>query len=145
MPTHIVQAPSISKFKTELKSFLGPGKPPKFYLLGSKRGNMLHTRLRVGLTNLKDHQFRIGNAISPHCDCGFLRETTQHYILSCALFGTQRDLLFNALSLINNLEFARMTERKKIETLLHGTGLDESVSRRVATEFQKYILATGHL
>ena len=44
-------------FKKEISKISSLVKPPKYYSLGSKTGNCLLTRLRVGMSKLNAHSF----------------------------------------------------------------------------------------
>ena len=73
------------EYKEKLKLVLKPQKL-KHYAYGSKLGNKLWTRLRLGRTFLNSHGYSIGKVPSPACHCYHNNETVQHYMLDC--FGT---------------------------------------------------------
>ena len=52
----------------------------------------LLTRLRLKFSNLKEHKFRHGFAdmINPTCACGADVKTTEHFLLHCHFYSTQR-------------------------------------------------------
>ena len=101
-----------SEFKEKLKVTLKP-KKFKHYSYGSKLGNKLLTRLRLGRTYLNSHGYVIGKVTSPACQCHFTDETVQHYLLDCFLYTNERQLLFSQVDqFVTN--FNTMPKYKKI-------------------------------
>ena len=49
---------------------IGLPKPPYYYALGSKEGNILHTQTRNDMTYLNSQLYKIQKFPSPACDCG---------------------------------------------------------------------------
>ena len=86
-----------SEFKKELKVSLKPTKI-KHFSYGSKLGNKLLTRLRVGRSFLNSHGYAIGKTPSPECSCHARQETTRHYLLQCFLYTVERQNLVDRLS-----------------------------------------------
>ena len=60
------------------------------------------TRLRVGLSHLRDHKFKHGllDSLNPICSCGLDIETC-HYLLHCPNFTNERSTPLNIVSTIN--------------------------------------------
>ena len=60
------------------------------------------TRLRLGLSHLRDHKFKHGflDSLNPICSCGLDIETTCHYLLHCPNFINERTLFLNDVSRI---------------------------------------------
>ena len=50
------------------------------------------TRLRVGLSHLREHKFHhnFRDSLNPTCNCGSAIESTKHYLLHCSNFKNQR-------------------------------------------------------
>ena len=65
-------------------------KIPSFYNCGTRRNQILHTRLRLGCSSLHDHLFSRNLIPTRYCDCGLI-ETTQHYLLHCNKYTQIRD------------------------------------------------------
>ena len=88
-----VQCKNLEDFKIYTKKEF---KPPKYkhFSGGTKLGNTLLTRIRVGRSFLNEHKFTIGLADNPECLCHFRTESPQHYFLDCFLYLQQRQLLF---------------------------------------------------
>jgi hypothetical protein len=79
---------------------------------GSRKFNILHTRLQHQCSSLKADLIKIHVVHDPKWSCGSPIEDAIHYFLECQLYNNQRISLFN--DLINmNIEI-------NIETLLFG-------------------------
>ena len=72
----------------------------KHYAKGSKYGNSLITKLRVGRSYLNAHSYSIGLSESPACDCGAPQESSQHVLLSCPLYCSERQALIEKVQTI---------------------------------------------
>jgi len=129
----------ITQFKKTIFLSHGPSKPPKYYSFGNKNANILHTKLRLGISELNCHQFQIQKVDSTSCDCGH----TQHFVLDCPLYTNTRRLLFENASEILQINFAACVPSKKLEILIHGKGLTDYDSGRVAYCFQTFIAQTN--
>ena len=88
LPDHIKVCPSIKTFKQYLKK----DNPivPKYYYLGSRKLQILHTRLRLGCSSLNADLFRNHVSDSDRCRCG-LPETADHFLLSCIFYNVSRN------------------------------------------------------
>ena len=130
-------------FKREISKQLGTPAPPKFYSLGTRPGNKLHTSLRLGVSKLNSHLFKFQLIDSTKCECSYHNETTEHFILNCPLYTNLRISLFSRLSDALFLDFNALSKANQIETLIHGSGLNTDQQKIVAYEFQKYLLRSG--
>ena len=131
-------------FKKRLYAYAGINMSPSSYLsTGSKIGNRLHTRLRLNSSDLKDHRFKLGKSDSAKCSCGAATENSEHFLLICPLFRTEREELFERLTEILSENFQNIPRKKKIETLLNGPSRVMKVTRHdTAMAVQSYILKT---
>ena len=105
-------------FKCKLKQEL---KPIKFrhYSKGSKLGNTLLTKIRLERSDLNLHKFTVGHSESPECLCHFKQESSQHYLIDCFLYSSERQTLFDRVEhYIPN--FNRFSKSKKYEILVKG-------------------------
>ena len=117
-----IQTKNLSEFKFEIKQII---KPPRFkhFSKGTKLGNSLLTKIRVGRSNLNQHQFTIGLSDSPECLCHFRNETPIHYFLDCFLYLPERQILFDLVEhYIPN--FQRMNRNQKFDILLKGIDIE---------------------
>ena len=60
--------------------------------------SVLHTRLRLGSSQLNSHLFKIGVKRDPSCQCGEKREDAWHFFFCCPLYTTARSQLHNIIS-----------------------------------------------
>ena len=136
---------TLTKFKAHIRESLGSTEPPEYYILGSKTGNILHTRLRNEMSILNSHLYKTQKTNSPACVCGHDTESVRHYILACPLYRNQRNVLFHSISQALNRDFDQYPPHTQLDILLHGTQLDSSGGRAVARNFQTFILTRALL
>ena len=130
-------------FKFNLKKRLKPEKQ-KHFSLGSKLGNKLLTRLRVGRSHLNSHSFAVGRVESPNCLCHAPNETVSHYFLECFLYTVERMTLFDLVrQSVDN--FDRLTKARQLEILLFGYPDKEysETNKTLTYNVQNYILQTN--
>ena len=80
--------PSHKQIKSQITNFIGIEHPPKYFTFGAKLGNTLHTQLRVGMSKLNSHLFKVQNTIlhpHAHADTGQKVHSTLH----CTVHYTQ--------------------------------------------------------
>ena len=113
-----IKCKDINDFKYFLKLELKPPKT-KHFSKGSKYGNSLLTRLRVGQSELNLHKFSVGLVEKPDCACHEKQESTKHYLLDCFLYTTERQKLF---SLVEHYipKFKGLSKAAKLNLLLYG-------------------------
>ena len=126
-------------FKRELFKRLCIPEPPVYYSLGSKKGNILHTKLRLGMSDLNAHLYSIQKSETPLCSCSNIIETTNHFIIHCTLYAQQRNTLNDTLSSILQLNFSLLSPEKRTNILLHGTNLSTGERHRVARAFHTFL------
>ena len=143
MPIALRDTQSRSHFARLVWQRLGTPKPPLTHMFGTKIGNTLHTRLRIGLTTLNVHLFQIQypDITSPSCRCGHRREDAVHFIFMCPLYDVQRNNLITNIKVAIPL-FDNFSTSKKCNILLNGKGLTKHQESHVAFHFQSFILQT---
>ena len=74
------------------------------FLCNNSKGIQLLTRLRLGLSHLRDHKFKhnFQDTHNPICNCGEDIETSCHYLLHCSLYTNERLALLNAIQGIDS-------------------------------------------
>ena len=129
-------------FKKQLCRQLGEPNPPLHFNIGSKRGNILHAKLRMNMTHLNSHLYEVQKTSSPECHCGYRNENLSHFVLYCPSYKNQREELFSSVS--QNLQnFRKQSARLKIRTLTHGDpALSSGGSLEVALHVQTFLLNT---
>ena len=135
--THI-----FDEFKVKLKSKLKPSRY-KHFSYGSRLGNKLWTRIRLGRSSLNAHSFEIQKVGSPSCLCHFRNETPMHYFLDCFLYTIERQLLIDQVGqLVAN--FDKMPKYKKLEIFLYGILDNDEIelNKEIVKHVQTFILQT---
>ena len=94
---------SFTDFKKNILSFIRP-KANNVFNCNSSKGLKFVTRLRLGLSHLREHKFKhsFQDSINPLCSCSLDVESTIHYFLHCPQFTIERHTLLNAISPIDN-------------------------------------------
>ena len=141
---NIREEPDLTEFKSKLKATFKP-KRHKHFNFGTKYGNSLLCRLRLGRSFLRSHGFAINLSETDRCLCG-ISESSTHYLLDCAQFDEQRRYLFDSLSrILPNFETKSKSNKAKI--LLNGINLDnddpDRRNKQISLSVQNYILNTG--
>ena len=127
-------------FKRVISERLGVPKPPTYYEIGTKTGNIFHTRLRTQMSNLNSHLFEIQKLETPECACGYRTENLHHFILSCPKYELQRNDLFRNISQIIGEDLNRMSPSLLLRLLLHGDSLSDEGGCEVAYHFQNFLI-----
>ena len=113
LPIGIRNVDSLSKFKDKIKiTVQQPIKQHELVYFGNRYLAVLHTRLRLGCSQLNEHLFRIGIKDSPKCICSNENEDVWHFFFVCPLFSIQRNKLHTSVTSI-----APFT----LETVLYGS------------------------
>ena len=99
--------------------------------------NSLLTKIRVGRSDLKQHEFTIGLVDNPQCDCFFREESPSHYFLDCFLYVLERQVMFDL--------FEHYIP-KKLEIILNGINLENDefiqTNTRLTIAVQNFITHT---
>ena len=114
---------SFGIFKSNILKFIRPT-PRSFFNCYNHKGISLITRLRLGLSHLREHKFNhnFQNCIDPLCSCGMDIESTSHFFLHCPIFDDKRITLLSTLNKID-CKLIETNESSVIETLLFGNSL----------------------
>ena len=90
---------SLSIFIKSILKFLRSS-PNTTYNCFNTKGIKHLTRLRLGLSHLRDHKFKHGflDSLNPICSCGFDIETACHFLLRCPNFINERSPLLSNVS-----------------------------------------------
>ena len=94
---------SLSIFKKHILQFIRPS-PNSIFNCHNPKGVKLLTRLRLGLSHLRDHKFKhsFQDSLNPICNCRNDVETTTHNLLHCPVFSDERLILINNIWNIDN-------------------------------------------
>ena len=101
LPIEIRNQNSISCFE----NYLNRNKPTPnmLYFIGERNLQVIHTRIRNKCSSLNHDLFRKSIVDSPLCACGEI-ETSKHFFLYCTNHVNIRNILFNSLSDIGNID-----------------------------------------
>jgi len=88
LPDNILLTDSLGQFKRYLSSN-DTLVPPHFYI-GDRREQIIHCRMRLGMSDLKDDMFNRHLEIDRSCACGDASETAEHYLLFCNNYNAAR-------------------------------------------------------
>mgnify|MGYP002634107685 CR=1 FL=1 len=112
LPLDIRSIQSSPNFKNTIRrndiSFL----VPKYYFIGNRMENILHTKLRHRCSPLKADLYRVNLVNDPSCECGCPLEDSIHFFLECPLYINFRNQLFKNIQHLADIS---------IEHILFGT------------------------
>ena len=122
------QSESVNSFKLLLTK--GKSTVPDHYYIGSRKAQILHTRIRTNCSSLNLELFVKNTTESPLCRCGHI-ENAQHFFFHCKYFEVQRTELLNAISPYVN---------PSLKLLLNGNStLSPQINNEITLEVHKYI------
>ena len=134
---------SSSVFKEKTLNFIRPS-PNSFFNCHNPKGIKLITRLRPGLSHLREHKFKrsFQDTINPLCDCGQDIESSIHFFLHCTFFiNEKRNLLTTIRSLDSKL--LDCTDYDLTKTLLfYNTSQTSSNNFKIINALINYILSS---
>ena len=137
---------SFGIFKSNILKFIRINKfhSKKFFNCYNHKGIRLMTRIRLGLSHLREHKFNqnFQICINSLCSCGMDIESTSHFFLHGPLFDDKRIALLSTLSKID-WNLIETNESSLTETLLFGNLLfDLKKNSLILNESIDYILST---
>ena len=111
---------SYEVFKNSLLKFIRPS-PNSLFNVSDSLGIKLLTRLRLGLSHLREHKFNhnFQDTINPLCPCSLESESTTHFFLRCQNFTDLRKCLMNELIKIDSC-ILTLDEKSLTKLLLYG-------------------------
>ena len=135
MPLDVRNCTTLAEFKNKISTKVPRSlKLTELYYVGNRFAAVLHTRLRLGHSQLNSHLFDIGVTQSPKCRCDQGIEDTWHFFFVCPFYSVFRDCLHRIV--INYAPFG-------LETVLYG--FSESTlenNKKIFLAVQDYILKT---
>ena len=117
----IKNSESIVTFKKIILSFIRPSANSTFNY-HNPRGIKLLSRLRLGLSHLREHKFKhsFQDSLNPFCSCGKGEvETSSHYLLHCSNYSEERLALLNTIKNID-MSILQQSDSKFTSVLLFG-------------------------
>ena len=102
------------------------------------------TRLRVGLSDLREHKLRhkFQDTINPLCSCSLEIESTSHFFLRCQNFITPRTNLMNKLRKLDS-NILNLDEISLTKLILYGDSKYENkVNKKISLASINFVLST---
>ena len=89
----------------------------------------LLTRLRLGLSRLREHKLKhsFQDSLKPICSCGNDIETSAHFLFHCPNFSNERSSFLNIIESIDR-NFLTRSESQVTETLLYGDSNSNNIT-----------------
>ena len=107
-------------FKNTILKFIRPS-PNSVFECHNPQGIKFLTRLRLGLSHLREHKFKhsFQDSLNPLCKCGAEVESTTHFLLHCPIYNNDRSSL---LSTIRNIDYKllEITDSSLTHALFYG-------------------------
>ena len=94
LPENVKSSQTLPIFKHRISPNMQ--KPPIYYSVGNRLGQILHSRLRLECSSLNYDLHRKSIVESPNCACGEI-ETTRHFLFSCSSYNALRQTMFGNL------------------------------------------------
>ena len=118
----------LNRFKSHLNQ--SSTSIPKYYYVGDRHPQILHTRLRTKYSSLNYDIYLKNLTDSPLCRCGNIKNS-EHYLLQCRFYHQPRTELLQCLSQICYVS---------VDVLLFGdSSLSVEVNNRIFLSVQKFI------
>ena len=140
---NIRNSESLTSFKSKVLKFIRPSKNSVFLCNNPKRIQLL-TRLRPGLSHLRDHKFKHNflDTLNPICNCGEDIETSCYYLLHCSFYTNERLAFLNVIKGIDN-SILELNDSHIVEVLLYGIKfLDISSNTTILNATIDFLLKT---
>ncbi len=130
---------SVKALKTKLKNDASK-KVPSYYYSGKRIPNILHTKLRLGCSDLNADKALIGISNTNECVCGEV-ETADHFLLQCGRHLVSKIKMLDSITdLIDSKGLADQLDID-INLLLYGSDLlKEEENARIFSFVQLFII-----
>ena len=130
LPLESRNSTTLESFKSSLNK--QQQKVPRYYYTGSRKGQILHTRLRLSCSSLNHDLFKCSLTETPNCACGSV-ETASHFLLYCPIYDRERRRFLLDLPCAPT-----------INNYLYGNeSLTEDQNKHVFLQVQRFIIATN--
>ena len=125
---NIPNSENLNIFKKTLLNFIRPSGSTVFNCHNPK-GIKLLTRLRLGLSHLREHKFKhsFQDSLNPICSCGNDIETSAHFLLHCPNFSNERSACLNIIGSIDR-NILTGSDSQITEALLYGDSNSNNVT-----------------
>ena len=143
---NIRNSSSFNIFTKSILKFIRPSANSLFNC-HNRKGIKFITRLRLGLSHLREHKFKdsFQDSLNPFCSCGLDIEPTAHFLLHCPTYIIERRTLLSTLVNIDN-NLLDLCEPVLIRTLLFGiNSFDTNANTNVFNATIKYVLSAKRI
>ena len=140
---NIRNSSSFNIFRRSILKFFRPS-ANSFFNCHNLKGIKFITRMRLGLSHLREYKFKhsFQDSLNPFCSCGLDIESTGHYLLHCPTYITERRTLLSTIENIDN-NLLDVCEPVLIKTLLFGSNLfDSNANTNVLNATIEYVRST---
>ena len=98
LESQIIESETFSIFRSSLLKQIRPNARSTFNIL-NPLGIKYLTRLRLGLSHLREHKFHhhFNDTLNPLCPCNLEVESVSHFFLHCHFFDNERLILMNGI------------------------------------------------
>ena len=135
---------SFVAFKNSILKFVRPS-PSSVFDCDNQRGIRLITRLRVGLSYLREHKFKhsFQDCLNPICSCGLDIKSISHFFLYCLLYLIMKNTLLSTLHKID-CKLLELANTSLSHSLLYDNVLFDKRKKinSFSTQLLNYILST---
>ena len=132
LPDHIKQSETISQFKKYLNR--NDITVPTYYYSNNRKLEIIHCKLRLGISDLKADMFNRHLTDNKACECGSDNETAEHFLLTCPLYDNIRMDTINTIPDFNTLDVDCLTNGCR-----NGTTI---ANKQIFQKVHEYILQT---
>ena len=87
--------------------------PALYNEIGDRNSAAKIVQLRTGHCGLNRYLHRFGHKNSPYCQCGYGKETVEHFLLECRNYNEQRKKLRKEVRVVN-MRVARLLGDTKL-------------------------------
>ena len=91
LPLSVRNSDTVNQFKYRLNTHNNNNSRSKFFLCGTRKFNILHTKIRHGCSQLNADLARINLVPYSFCNCGHPREDALHYFIHCPNYNAIRE------------------------------------------------------
>ncbi len=95
LDTNLRQIPDLDAFKQALTNQITLPNP--LFYQGDRKLSIVLARMRMNCSDLKAHLFDLGIIADATCRCGYPREDTVHFFMTCPLYNNSRATLHNLI------------------------------------------------
>ena len=140
---------SIETLKKRILSYIRPS-PNRTFNCYNPKGMKLLSRLRLGLSHLREHKFKhsFQDSLNPFSSCGKNKvETSFHYLLHCSNYSEEPLALLKSNNIKNiDMSMLQHSDSKFTSVLLFGnTSFDNNKNPFILDVIIDYIISTGRL